>query len=866
LAEKILTSKAALEGERKQVTVLFVDVSGFTSLSERLDPEEVHRLMRRAFDLMLGEVHRYEGTVNQFLGDGIMALFGAPIAHEDHARRAVHAALVIARVLDEFRRELAPRGITFRARQGLNTGLVVVGSIGGDLRMDYTAIGDTTNVAARLQQAAEPGRVTISEATHRLVQGYFETRSIGEMHLKNREEPVFAWEVLAAREARTRLELETTRGLTPFVGRERELGLLLDAFAGARAGKGQVAFVVGEPGIGKSRLLLELRQRVGDGVAWQEGHCLSFGRAMAFHPLVDLMRRRFAVEESDDEAAIASKIERGLRQIGDDMLVVSPYLRALLSVDPGDAAVRGMSPAQRRGEALEALRRLLVRAAEQRPQVLVIEDLHWIDGASEQFLVSLVDSVPAQRVLLVFTYRPGYVNPFGERSYVSRIVLGTLSTDDSARVAAAVLDTNVLPDELRRLIDGKAEGNPFYVEELVKSLQEDGTLRRVDGRLVLASATAALAVPGTIHDVIAARIDRLAETPKRALQVASVVGREFTRRLVDRLADVRARTDESLQELTVLELIHERRRYPELAYMFKHALTQDVAYGSLLIERRSELHGLVGRAIEELYPDRLAEHYEVLAHHFSKAEDWPPALDYLLKAAQKAAEAFGLRPALELYDEALAATRRLGDQVPPATVMMIHRARADLFFGIGDFTRSRAEAELLVDLAGRVGDRAAQAGALVQAASAFQWLEDFPSARARAGEALKIAEAVGAQAAIGGAIYIRGYLQAINGELDAAQPDMRRALEIGRAVADPNRQALSLDVLALREGWRGNTAKHYVSRRSLSSSRARTTSPFLCCGLRGPTRWRCTISATTTARSPSSPRAWSSPRRSATMP
>jgi class 3 adenylate cyclase/tetratricopeptide (TPR) repeat protein len=803
LAEKILTSRAALEGERKQVTVLFVDVSGFTSLSERLDPEEIHRLMRRAFDLMLAEVHRYEGTVNQFLGDGIMALFGAPIAHEDHARRAVHAALGIARVLDEYRRELIPRGITFRARQGLNTGLVVVGSIGGDLRMDYTAIGDTTNVAARLQQAAEPGRVTISDATHRLVQGYFDTRSIGAMHLKNREEPVVAWEVLAAREARTRLELETTRGLTPFVGRERELGLLLDAFGSARAGQGQVAFVVGEAGIGKSRLLLELRQRVGDGVAWQEGYCLSFGRAMAFHPFVDLIRRRFGIEESDDEAAIAAKIERGLRDIGDDLFTASPYLRALLSVDPGDAEVRAMSPVQRRGETLEALRRLLVRAAEQRPQVLVIEDLHWIDEASEQFLISLVDSVPALRVLLVFTYRQGYANPFGERSYFTRVVPGSLSADDSARMAAAVLDAGALPDELRRVIDDKAEGNPFYVEELVKSLEEDGALRRAEGRLVLSSPTATLAVPGSIHDVIAARIDRLAEPPKRALQVAAVVGREFTRRLVDRLADVRERTDESLRELTVLELILERRRYPELAYMFKHALTQDVAYGSLLIERRSELHGLVGRAIEELYPDRLAEHYEVLAHHFSQAEDWPRALDYLLKAARKATQAFGLRQALELYGEALAAARRLGDQVPVATLMMIHRARADLFFGVGEFNRSRAEAELLVDLARRAEDRTAEAGALLQAAQADQWLEEFPSAKARVSRALELAETVGAKAEIGGAMYIRGYIHAVSGSLDEAQADLRRALEIGRAVTDPNRQALSLHLLSLRESWQG---------------------------------------------------------------
>ena len=319
LAEKILTSKSSLAGERKQVTVLFVDVSGFTSLSERVDPEEVHRLMSRAFDLMLAEVHRYEGTVNQFLGDGIMALFGAPIAHEDHARRAVHAALGIARALTEYQRELAPRGISFRARQGLNTGLVVVGSIGSDLRMDYTAVGDTTNVAARLQQVGEPGQVTISDATHRLVRGYFDTRPLGDLHLKGKAETVVAWEVVAAHEGRTRLEVEADRGLTPLVGRERELGQLLEAFTRARGGQGQVGLVVGDAGIGKSRLLHEFRRRIGEGVDWREGHCLSFGRAMAFHPLVDLVRRQFAIEETDGDAAIAAKIERGVVDVAEDL-------------------------------------------------------------------------------------------------------------------------------------------------------------------------------------------------------------------------------------------------------------------------------------------------------------------------------------------------------------------------------------------------------------------------------------------------------------------------------------------------------------------------------------------------------------------
>ena len=803
LAKKILTTASALSGERKQVTVLFVDVSGFTSLSERLDPEDVHQLMSRAFDLMLAEVHRYEGTVNQFLGDGIMALFGAPIAHEDHARRAVHAALGIGRALEIYQTELAPRGISFRARQGLNTGLVVVGSIGSDLRMDYTAVGDTTNVAARLQQASEPGHVTISEATHRLIHGYFETRPLGALQLKGKAESIAAWEVVAAHEARTRLEVEADRGLTPFVGRERELGALVDAFERARAGQGQVAFLVGEAGIGKSRLLLELRRRVADGAAWQEGHCLSFGKTMTFHPLVDLLRRQFAIGETDGETAIAEKIERGVADVAGDWSPVAPYLKAMLSIDPGDAAVKAMSPAERRGETFEALRRLFVRAAEQQPQILVIEDLHWIDSASEQFLGTLMDSVPALRLLLVFTYRPGYTSSFGERSYFTRVVPAALTVEDSARMAAAVLATDSLPDELRTLLGSKAEGNPFYVEEMVKSLEESGALRRVGTRYELARPASEITIPGTIQDVIAARIDRLSEAPKRTLQLASVIGREFTRRLVDRLAEIRERTEEFLRELTALELVNERRRYPELAYMFKHALTQDVAYGSLLVQRRKELHHLVGLAIEDLYADRLPEHLEMLAYTFARAEDWERALDYLLKAAEKATKAFGLRQALDLYGEALEIARRPGEQVPAATFMAIHRARADLFFGIGEFDRSRTEAEALVELTRRVQDRPAEAGALIQVASALQWMEDFPPALERAREAIEIAESSGAQAPLGGALYVRGYVHLVSGRLEAAEEDLGRALAIGRAGHETGRQGLALHTLALRRSWQG---------------------------------------------------------------
>jgi AAA ATPase domain/Adenylate and Guanylate cyclase catalytic domain len=479
--------------------------------------------------------------VNQFLGDGIMALFGAPIAHEDHAQRAVHAALGIRKALEGYQDELrSRRGISFHVRQGLNTGLVVVGSIGNDLRMDYTAVGDTTNVAARLQAAADPGRIVISEATHRLVGGYFYTRSLGEFPLKGKAEPARAWEAISARVARTRLEVGAEGGLTPFVGRDRELQLLFECFEKAKAGHGQVVFIVGEPGIGKSRLLLEFRRRLGDEATWSKGRSMSFGRAMAFHPLIDLLRRNFRIEEGDTEGTIVTKIERGVLRLGEDLRPLLPYLHYLLSVDPGDPAVLTMDPQQRQGEIFDALRRLTIRAAEVRPQVAVFEDAHWMDQATEAYLLFTADSIPTSRVLRLLTYRPGYVHPFGERTYHTRMTLNHLSTEHSIEMAQAMLATERLPEALQALIVRKAEGNPFFVEEVVKSLREVGALRRTEGGYVLAKRLEEIVVPDTIQDVIMARIDRLEEAPKRTLQLASVIGREFTRRLLDRLAEIRA--------------------------------------------------------------------------------------------------------------------------------------------------------------------------------------------------------------------------------------------------------------------------------------------------------------------------------------
>jgi predicted ATPase/class 3 adenylate cyclase len=802
LAEKILVSKSAVEGERKQVTVLFVDVSGFTSLSERLDPEDVHGFMTRIFDLMLAEVHRYEGTVNQFLGDGIMALFGAPIAHEDHGQRALHAALGIRAALASHRDELQrAQNITFEVRQGLNTGLVVVGSIGSDLRMDYTAVGDTTNVAARLQQQADPGRIVISEATQRLVAGYFYTRPLGELALKGKAQPVRAWEVISARLPRGRLEVETERGLTPFVGRERELRQLADCFDKAKSGHGQVVLLVGEPGIGKSRLLFEFRRRLGEEATWVEGRSMSFGSTIAFHPLIDLLRRTFRIEEGDPEEAILAKIERAVLRLGSDLGPILPWLRYLLSVDPGDPAVPSLDPQLRRAEIFDAIRGLLLRAAEVRPQVVVFEDVHWMDRATEEYVALMADGIAASRVVMVLTYRPGYAQPFGERSYYTRIALTSLSSEDSVQMARAVLATDRLPNALQALITRKAEGNPFFVEEVVKSLQEVGAIRLVGDEYVLAKRLDEIFVPDTIQDVIMARIDRLEEPSKKALQVASVIGREFTRRLLDRIADVRGRAEDLLRELKAVELIYEKSLFPELAYMFKHALTHDVAYNSLLLQRRRDLHRIIAGAIEELYAERLAEHYEILAHHFSCAEDWSKALAYLLKAAEKATRAFANREAISLYDRALEASGHLGPAVGLDTLMVIHRAKLGLHALLSDFRAARAEGTRLLELARQAGDQTTESEALAALGLWSLWAHDFEPALSYSCEAMTIAGGAGAQSALAEAHLATGWTHTVCGRLAEGQAHLEQAIAISRAAGDAFHQSLALSIAGQHETW-----------------------------------------------------------------
>jgi predicted ATPase/class 3 adenylate cyclase len=647
LAEKILTSRAALEGERKLVSVLFADCAGFTALSTRLDPEELHGVMDGCFQRLLDAVHRYEGTVNQFTGDGVMALFGAPIAHEDHAVRAVAAALAIQRAAREYGETLRrERGFGFSMRIGLNTGPVVVGRIGDDLRMDYTAQGETVNLAARLQTAAEPGGVLVSEAMHALVSGYFVADDVGPLALKGLPAPVRAYAV-RSRRRRARFQVSLERGLTPFVGRESELAFLKDGLERARAGRTQVVSLVGDAGVGKSRLAWELRRTIGEAeVTCLEAHCAPHADTLPFAVVSQLLRANFGVDEREPEAAQLGKIESGVRALDSALEWTIPYLDHLLALPAPSLDADGLDQAQRRRRMIEAVKALVLAGAARRPILLTIEDLQWIDRSSEEMIAAVIDGLAGHRVMLLTTYRPGYAAPWQDRSFHQRLSVDPLGESDARAVASALLG-GAFPD-LQALVATRAGGNPLFAEELVRFFRAQGPERDGEG-----AALASADLPATIHDLLTARIDRLPETLKRTLQLASVLGVEFTLPLLEALAPRDADLRADLAELVRLELLREREAFPEARYAFAHLLVRQVAYEELLLRKRAELHARAAAALERLHAGRLDEVLRELADHYARSPEHDKALEYLARAGDRAASLFAYREAQGYYRRAL---------------------------------------------------------------------------------------------------------------------------------------------------------------------------------------------------------------------
>jgi class 3 adenylate cyclase/tetratricopeptide (TPR) repeat protein len=662
LAAKILAGRRALEGERKQVTVLFADIVGSTEQIRGRDPEEVQQLLDGVVDQMMDAVHRFEGTVSRRTGDGLIALFGAPIAHEDHAVRAGYAAL---EMLDAARRHAIEtrrtHGIALAIRVGLSSGEVVVRTIRDDLHMDYTAMGETVHLAARMEQVAEPGTAALAPETRALTEGYLQARALGPVSIKGFEDPVEVYQLLGAGEARTRLQATASRGLTRFAGRQSELEALHAALVRADAGHGQVAALVGEPGVGKSRLIWELTHAQ-ETAGWQILECgaVSYGTTISYLPIVELLKRYFQIEGRDDPDVIREKVLCSAIGLDAGLRSSVPALVSLLGVDPQDASWNALDPPRRRQQTLDGVTRLLLRAGQQQPLLLVVEDLHWIDSESQVFVDRLVDSLPTAGILLLVSYRPKYRHEWVDRDYYTRLRLDPLPATSTDALLSDLLGDDPTLDPLKALLTERTDGNPLFLEETVRTLVETGAIAGERGPYRLIRPVTDVRVPATVQAVLAARIDRLPAEQKRLLQSAAVVGKDVPAALLQAIADISdAELQHGLAQLQAAELLYPVSLYPEPEYTFKHALTHEVAYGSLLHERRKLLHARIVAAIERLYPDRLDEQVERLAHHALRAEVREKAVEYCRRAGHRAHGRSVPREAGDWFERALEALSHL---------------------------------------------------------------------------------------------------------------------------------------------------------------------------------------------------------------
>jgi predicted ATPase/class 3 adenylate cyclase len=669
LAEKILTSKAALEGERKQVTVLFADLKGSMELLADRDPEEARKLLDPVLERMMEAVHRYEGTVNQVMGDGIMALFGAPLAHEDHAVRACYAALRMQESVKQYAEEVfRSHGVPLQIRVGLNSGEVVVRAIGSDLHMDYTAVGQTTHLAARMEQMATPGTILLAPATLHLAEGYVQVASRGPVVVKGLPDPVEIYALSGASALRSRLHAAAARGFTRFVGRDSEIEQLHRALALAQDGHGQLVALVGEPGVGKSRLVYEFTHshRTQEWVILEAGS-VSYGKATSYLPVIDLLKAYFKVHDRETHREIREKVTGKLLTLDESLKPALPALLALLDVPVEDTHWQALDPAQRRQRTLDAVKHLLLRESQGQPVLVVFEDLHWIDSETQALLDSLVESLPTARVLLLINYRPEYQHGWVSKTYYSQLRLDALAPESAGEFLSALLGDDPGLEPLKRLLVRR--GNPFFIEESIRTLVETQALTGERGAYRLTRPIQAIEVPATVQVILAARIDRLSADDKQLLQTASVIGKDVPVVLLHAVAEAAEEAvQRGLTHLQAAEFLYETQLFPDPEYTFKHALTHEVTYGTLLQDRRKALHARIVGAIERLHAGRLAEHAEQLAHHARLAEAWDKAGPYLREAGRRAFARSANREAADHFEHAAAAF----DRLPQTREMLEH--------------------------------------------------------------------------------------------------------------------------------------------------------------------------------------------------
>ena len=782
LAERILTSKAALEGERKQVTVLFADLKGSMELLADRDPEEARKLLDPVLEQMMEAVHRYEGTVNQVMGDGIMALFGAPVAHEDHAVRACYAALrmqeSVGRHADQAQRA---GGVPVQIRVGLNSGEVVVRSIGSDLRMDYTAVGQTTHLAARTEQIARAGSILITGSTLRLAEGHVVVNPLGPVPVKGLEAPVDVYELTVASAARSRLQAAAARGLTRFVGRDAEMEALRVALERASQGHGQVVATVGEPGVGKSRLFWELtHSHRTHGWLVLESGSVSYGKATPYLPAVDLLKGYFRVHDRDTRREVQEKVTGKLLALDRTLEPALPAFLGLLDVPTEDAEWQGLEPHERRQRTLDAVKRVLLRESRAQPVLLVFEDLHWIDSETQALLNSLVESLPGARILLLVNYRPEYTHSWGSRTHYSQLRVDPLPAESAEALLTGLLGGHPSLEALRRLLLERTEGNPFFLEESARSLVESGALAGERGAHRLARPLEGGQMPPTVQAVLAARIDRLPPSDKHLLQAAAAIGKDVPLVLLEAIGGLapdglRA----GLVRLKAGEFLYEASLFPEVEYTFKHALTHEVAYGALLHARRRDLHTSILEATERLYAGRLDEQVERLVQHALRGEMWDKAAVYARQAGIRAEDRSAYQSALPYFDQSLEALGHL----PESREILERRLetmslRGSALFVLGHREQLLASCDIELPLAETLRNREQLARVTNRMGTALFLSAEYVRALPASERGLAIADEIGAQA-------LR-----ITARLDVGQ--IRRSLGDFRGAAAVLSEALAL--------------------------------------------------------------------------
>ena len=787
LTEKILAQRGRIEGERRQVTVMFCDLEGSTALTEKLGDEKAFALIDEIFGLLTQQVHKYEGTVQEFRGDGIMALFGAPVALENAAQRAVSAAQAIHKEVTRFNNRVREEAKVpaIRLRIGIHTGPVVLGTIGSDLRLEFQVIGDTVNLAARVESLAEPGTTYVTEETFQQTEGFFRFQKMGEKQVKGKETPVTVYRVIAPSSLRTRFDVSAEQGLTPLVGRQRELELLLDGLERAKSGKGQAFSIISEAGLGKSRLLYEFRKAVGnEEVTFLEGRCQSFGRGTPYHPFIDILKANFEIKEGDKDPEIRRKVQQGLELIGLDQGSTLPYFLVFLSVKDSGIDPLSISPDGIRERMQETLQRILLKGAALRPLVIAIEDLHWIDHSSEETLKYLLDSIPSSRILSIFTYRPEFSPPWSAKSFHHQIMLQRLSNRETLKMSSCLLGTPELKNSLKELLLKKAEGIPFFLEEFIKSLKGLNLIENQNSVYGLSQTALEMPIPTTIQEVILARVDPLPAGAKQVLQTGSVIEREFEYPLIKQATGFPE--SDLLSYLSLLkdaELLIERGIHPQSSYIFTHALTREVVYDSILTQRRKKLHEEIAAALEKLHQEDLSKRYGVLADHYFLSENYSKAAHYSRLASKKFEKSVLLNEAIVYNDKAISSLNKLPKTDDVVKQSIEARVSIGLYmFQLFYFAEAHRAVDPIIALTFARVDKKRTAQLHTILGTHRQWVEeDFPKAFEHLETALQLSLEIGDLVSQFFASQWLGYARSFCCEFEHAADHFQKALEINKA-------------------------------------------------------------------------------------